>query len=363
MELERELPTDDASVELDVPDPWGDVRSSDSQLTLKQSESQETIRPSGYELADPSELSSYDIHLGLLVEKGLIDINSLDKSSNEDPTDYADYRGLLSMSADRGGIAEIVKEMRNEFMDKLTSKAKSFKEILIKKGLMEPKDENPVMQNDDSKKKSKPEDESQIPDRKNSAGKPKNTSLGEGDVRRNGEIALLINEINQFTSGMEKDPDTADWAHFRANLLKIHNYYVSNANANEPEERGQEQPNSQIGAVGVSEPSEDISEPMEDLSSRAQNLRKNIRGLECKMLTLDHSVDIFSDKFNRSLVTKEHVEREMVAIALVRDKIGRRLNQMEEEFRRAREDLFDRGRNAKNQSYIASPLNNPDCGA
>lgn len=295
----------------------------------------------------------------------------MDKPSNEDLTDYPDYPGLLSRSADRSGIAEIVKEMRNEFMDKLTSKAKSFKEILIKvrvsstisyssmlrfqKGLMEPKDENPAMQKNDSENKAKTKDDSQIPDRQNKAGKP----LGEGDVRRNGELALLINEINQFTSGMEQDPDTADWARFRANLLKIHKYYVS---VNEPEGKGQERPNSQIGAVSVLEPS-DISGPKEDLSSRAQYLRKNLRGLECKMLTLDHSVDIFSDKFHRSLVTKEHVEREMVSIALVRDKIGRRLNQMEVEFRRAKEDLFDRGRNPKNQSYIAYSKNNPDCGA
>ncbi|XP_043648990.1 uncharacterized protein LOC122617272 isoform X2 [Drosophila teissieri] len=330
MDLERELPFSDVSMEIDVPEPWSDVRSSDSLLTLKQSGSQVTIRPSGYELADLSDLSSDDIHLSLLVEKGLIDIGSLDKPSATDLT--KDNPRLLSRSADRGGIAEIVKEMRNEFMNKLTSKAKSFKEILIK--------------NHDSENKEKTEDESQISRRKNNAGKSKRTSLGEGDVNRNGEIAQLINEINQFTSGMDKDPNTADWSLFRESLLKIHKYYVS---VNEPEEKDQERPISNIGAVKVSE-SAYTNKPLEDLSSRAKYLRKNIRGLECKMLTLDHSVDDFSDKLNRSLKTNEQVERELVAIALVRDKIGRRLSQMEVEFRRAKEHLFQRGRNPKLQS-------------
>lgn len=35
-------------------------------------------------------------------------------------------------SMDGGAIAEIVKEMRNEFMTSLSSKAKNLKEILIK---------------------------------------------------------------------------------------------------------------------------------------------------------------------------------------------------------------------------------------
>ncbi|XP_039488702.1 uncharacterized protein LOC120450026 [Drosophila santomea] len=353
MDLERELPFTDVSMEIDVPEPWSDVRSSDSLLTLKQSGSQETIRPSGYELVDPSDLSSDDIHLSLLVEKGLIDINSLDKPSATDLTE--DYPRLLSRSADRGGIAEIVKEMRNEFMNKLTSKAKSFKEILIKRGLMEPNGENPILQN-----KEKTENESQILGRKKNAGKSKRTSLGEGDDNRNGEIAQLINEINQFTSGIDNDPNTADWSHFRESLLKIHKYYVS---VNEPEEKDHERPISKIDAVKFSEPSY-TNEPLEHLSSRAKYIRKNIRGLECKMLTLDHSIDDFSDKFNRSLKTKEQVEREMVAIALERDKIGRRLSHMEVEFRKAKEKIFQRGRNPKLPSnYQSSSSNNPSFGS
>ncbi|EDV52796.1 uncharacterized protein LOC6544171 [Drosophila erecta] len=356
MDLERELPTDDASMELSVPESWDDLRSSDSLLTLQESGSKETIRPSGYELADPSELSADEIHLGLLVEKGLIDIHSLDDPSNEDLTE--DYPSLLSRSADRGGIADIVREMRNEFMNKLTSKAKSFKDVLIKRGLMDPEDENPVLQNHAaSENKGETEDNSQTPGRENSGGQPKKPAPGEGDVNRNGEIAQIINEINQFTSGMESDPNTADWASFRVNLLKIHKYYV-----NEPKEKDQERPISKFGTVKISESSY-INEPLEDLSSRAKYLRKNIRGLECRMLTLDHSVDDFSDKLSRSSVTKEQVQREMKAIALVRDDIGRRLSQMEVEFRRAKEQLFERGRNAKIQSNLAVLSNSPDCDA
>ncbi|XP_017013640.2 uncharacterized protein [Drosophila takahashii] len=350
MDLKRELPTDDASMELEGADPW-DCVTSDSLITLKRSWSEETMRPSLGEVTAPSELSSDDIHLGLLVEKGLIEYDSLDQPSDENET--GDYPKLLSRTADRGGIAEIVREMRNEFMDKLTSKAKSFKEILIKKGMMEPKEDSPVHHDhkSDVKDKAMTENEPTAPEVTKIADAPDKTTIRQDVAHRNDEITQLISEINQFTSGMERDPDSADWAHFRANLLKVHKYYV-----------GDDGPEKKDPACAVhmrsAAQTADISGPLNDLRNRANYLGKNIRGLECKMLTLDHSFDVFCDKFNRSLITKERVERDMVVLAMMRDGIGRRLSQMEVEFRKAKEHLLNRGRNSELQSQLGSPAHN-----
>ncbi|XP_016974953.1 uncharacterized protein LOC108041536 isoform X2 [Drosophila rhopaloa] len=345
MELERELPTDDASMELDGAEPWGEVRSSDSLLTLKRSWSQETVTPSGDEMHVPPELSLDDIHLGLLVE-GLIEYDSLDQTSDED--EAGDYSRLLSRSTDRGGIAEIVKEMRNEFMVKLSSKAKSFKEILIKRGMMEQEEDAPVHKHETQlEDEARTEDESERPTFTYSAGKEAREAPSE-EVNRSDEITQLTNEINQFTSGMDGDSDSADWVHFRANLLKIHKYYVS---VREPEKN---EPACAADIHSVVQAAS-MSEPLQDIRSRAKSLRRNIRGLECKMLTLDHSFEDFCDKFNRSLISKERVERDMVVLAMMRDGIGRRLSQMEVEFRRAREDLFSRGRNPDYQNHLVLP--------
>ncbi|KAH8355752.1 hypothetical protein KR084_012992 [Drosophila pseudotakahashii] len=353
MDLKRELPTDDASIELEGAEPW-DCVTSDSLLTLKRSWSEETMRLSLGEAAAPSELSSDDIHLGLLVEKGLIEYDSLDQPS--DDNEAGDYPMLLSRTADRGGIAEIVREMRNEFMVKLTSKAKSCKEILIKKGMMEPKEDSPVHHDhkSDVKDKAVTQNETEAPEVSKNPEAPDETALRQEVANRNDEITQLINEINQFTSGMERDPDSADWARFRANLLKVHKYYV-----------GDEEPEKKDPSCAVHMHSAacaaDISAPLNALRNQANYLGRNIRGLECKMLTLDHSFDVFCDKFNRSLITKERVERDMVVLAMMRDGIGRRLSQMEVEFRKAKEHLFNQGRNPELQSQLGSPSQNcPD---
>jgi len=284
----------------------------------------------------------------------LIEYDSLNQPPDED--EAGDYPKLLTRTADRGEIAEIVKEMRNEFMVKMTSKAKSFKEILIKvglstcvylndffllffqKGMMEPMEGSNVHHDhkSDVKDKVKTDNDSKIPELEINADKALSTTLKQ-EANPNVEITQLINEINQFTSGMETDPDSADWPNFRSNLLKIHKHYVS---VGDPETK--EPPY----AVHIRSPPEaaDISEPLKDLRNRAKKLGRNIRGLECKMLTLDHSFDVFCDKFNRSLITKERVERDMVVLAMMRDGIGRRLSQMEAEFRRAKEHLYNRGR-------------------
>ncbi|XP_052849007.1 uncharacterized protein LOC128260230 isoform X2 [Drosophila gunungcola] len=352
MELKREMPTDDASMELDGAEPWNMVRSSDSLLTLKRSWSQETVIPSADDMHVPSELSSDDFHLGLLVEKGLIEYDSLDQIFDED--EAGDYPRLLSRSADRGGIAEIVKEMRNEFMVKMSSKAKSLKEVLIK-GMMEHKEDGPV----EREPKSELEDESKTADESKVSS---NDETGEApcrEVLRSDGITQLINEINQFTSSMDRNPDSADWGQFRANLLKIHKYYGS---IGEPEK------NNPVGTADIHSAVQAtiISDPLNDLQNRAKSLRRNIKGLECKMLTLDNSFEDFCDTFNRSLISKERVERDMVVLAMMRDGIGRRLSQMELEFRRAKDHLFSRRRNSETQSQSQIVLhahNTPDCGA
>ncbi|XP_050742559.1 uncharacterized protein LOC108030763 isoform X2 [Drosophila biarmipes] len=336
MDLERELPTDDASMELE-----GQSSSSDSLLTLKRSWSQETMRPSSEEEAVPFELSSDDIHLGLL--RGLIEYDSLNQPSDED--EAGDYPKLLSRTADRGEIAEIVKEMRNEFMVKVSSKAKSFKEILIKKGMMESMEDSNVhhAHRSDVRDTAETDNASKVLEQDNAV-----RTTRSQEVNRNNEITQLISEINQFTSGMERDPDNADWPHFRANLLEIYKHYVSVGGQEE-----KEQPctvHSRCPAQAAA-----VSEPLQDLRHRAKALGRNIRGLECKMLTLDQSFDGFCDKFNRSVITKERVERDMVGLAMMRDGIGRRLSQMEEEFRRAKELLFKRGRSPDGRANAMLP--------
>lgn len=68
MELERELPTDDASIKLEGGCSRGEVKPSDSMLTLKCSWSQETIIASSGEPSVSSELCLDAIHLDLLVK-------------------------------------------------------------------------------------------------------------------------------------------------------------------------------------------------------------------------------------------------------------------------------------------------------
>ncbi|XP_017042187.1 uncharacterized protein LOC108088750 [Drosophila ficusphila] len=331
MELGRELPTDDASVELDGTESWGEVGSSASLLTLKRSWSQETVVPTAEEDPAPPELSLDDIHLGLLVERGLIEYESLDQLSAED--EVGDYPSLLSRSADRGGIAEIVREMRNEFMVKLSSKAKSLKEFLVQRGLMDKSVNDPAHW----ERESEPRSPAKVLTSKANDGTELETR-SEEVANQSDEIGRLINEINQFTARLEMDPGNADWAQFRANLMKVHKHYVS---VREPQK---EEPADSAGAHSAFS-AKDVSKPLTDLGGRARYLQRSIRGLECKMLTLDQSFEDFCDKFNRNLITKERVERDMVVLATMRDGIGRRLSQMEVEFRAAREHLFSRGKN------------------
>lgn len=136
------------------------------------------------------------------------------------------------------------------------------------------------------------------------------------DVNRGEEIIQLISDINQFTSEIERDPDSVNWSQFRANLLKIHRYYVRS-----PESRAHSQ--NEV-------PTSDICLPLNDIKSHAKYLRRNIRGPQSKKLTLD----------NHSLTSKEDVERDMVVLSMIRDRISQRLKELEDEFRMAREQLF-----------------------
>ncbi|XP_017084247.1 uncharacterized protein LOC108116739 isoform X2 [Drosophila eugracilis] len=344
MESDRELPTDDALMELEGFEPWDNVKSSASLVTLKRSLSQETITPPGDEVDNQIELSPDAIHLGLLVEKGLIEYDSLDMPTDEDEVD--DYSELLSRSTDRGGIAEIVKEMRNEFMVKLSSKAKSVKEILI-----QPTEDSADQIFESELKDKVTKDDPEESEFMDHSVNDEETNLQLEVVDRNDEISGLISKINQFTSGMEKDPDSVDWGQFRANLLKVHRYYVSTGDQEKHILPG-------LADIYSAPESADISKPLKDISSRARYLRGTIRGLECKMLNLDNSFDVFCDQFDRSSISNKRVDRDVVVLSMMRDGIGLRLSQLEVEFRSAKEQLFNRGLSPENQSDLIAPSNN-----
>ncbi|XP_070141899.1 uncharacterized protein [Drosophila kikkawai] len=146
------------------------------------------------------------------------------------------------------------------------------------------------------------------------------------DVKRDDDIVQLINDINQFTSEVERDPDGADWSQFRANLLKIHRHYVQSPATIAPYQ------------IGVS--SSDISVPLDDLKNQAKYLRRNIQGLESKMLNLDQTFEEFSENCKCSMISKESAEHDMEALSIMRERIGQRLSELEDEFRRARIHLF-----------------------
>ncbi|KAH8258734.1 hypothetical protein KR038_005161 [Drosophila bunnanda] len=378
MEMEKELPTDDASMELDGQGSRGDARPSESLLTLKPSWSQKTLTGS-------SDLCSDAIHLDFLVEKGWIDYDSLDQQADDETGDYS---RCLTSASDMGGIAEIVNEMRNEFMGKLSLNVKGLKKILIK-GAMEPEEGRSLFRDHDLAAKNVPEVEFEVPKAMNDEESPEEELLNDDGNRHNeviqlmgdnneftseverdldsvdhngqltaiigsevelevpelinekespeedlstdgghrhNEIIKLIGDINQFTSEVERDPDSVDWSHFRANLLKIHRHYVRH-----PETKPQFQ---------IEVPSSDISVPVDDLKSQAKYLRRKVQSLESKILNMDQTLEEFSETFRRSLVCKENVDHELVALSIMRKRIGHRLSELEDEFRWARRQLF-----------------------
>ncbi|KAH8394055.1 hypothetical protein KR200_005526 [Drosophila serrata] len=384
MEMKSELPTDDASVELDGDGPRGDAKPSESLLTLKPTWSEMTLTGS-------SDLCSDAIHLDFLVEKGWIDYDSLDQKAVDETGDCS---RCLTSASDLGGIAEIVNEMRNEFIGKLSTNVKGLKRILkkdnelrLRKGMTKPGEGQSVFREQGVEPKNVSDVELEVPEFMNDKETPKEELSTEDDNRvddqligdikefasdvgrnpdsvdrnselaakiisevelkipnlmndkespeeelstevghRDDEIIKLIGDINQFTTEVEKDPDSVDWSNFRSNLLKIHRHYVQN-----PETKSQ---------FHVEVPSSDISVPVYDLKSQSKYLRRKVQSLESKILNLDETLEEFSENFRRSLVSKESVEHEMVTLSVMRDRIGHRLSELENEFRWARRQLF-----------------------
>ncbi|KAH8245719.1 hypothetical protein KR032_006494, partial [Drosophila birchii] len=317
IEMESELPTDDASIEFDHEGSRGDAKPSESLLTLKRSWSQETLTAS-------SDLCLDAIHLDFLVEKGLIDYNSLDQQAGDETGDYS--RRLTSAS-DRGRIAEIVNEMRNEFIGKLSSNVKGLKKNLIKVGTSTiSSDPDGVDHRNELVPKNLSKVELEVPKFMTDKKSLKEELSTEDGNRDDDDIILLISEINEFTSEVERDPDNVDWSRFRANLLKIHRHYVQS-----PGTRAHYQ--SEV-------PSSDIRLPVDDLKSQAKYLRRKVQGLESKILSLDQTLEVFSENFSRSLVSKSSVDHEMMAISIMRNRISQRLSELENEFHRARKQLF-----------------------
>ncbi|KAH8286613.1 hypothetical protein KR054_012519, partial [Drosophila jambulina] len=314
MEMERELPNDIASLELDSEGSRGDAKPSESLLTLKRSWSQDTITGS-------SDLCPDAIHLDFLVEKGWIDYDSLDQRTEDEGGDYS---RCLTSPSDLGEIADIVNEMRNEFVGKLSSNVKGLRRILIKVRSIE-KDPDSLDLNSQLAAKIVAEVELEVPKFLNDKESPEE-GLSIEDGKRDDDIIQLISDINQFSCDVERDPDSVDWSHFRANLLKIHRHYVR-----KPATKA-------LYQIGVS--SSNISVPVDDLKSEAKYLRRKVRGLESKILNLDQTLDEFSENFKRSLASNECLHHEMMALSIMRDRIGQRLSELEDEFRRARRQLF-----------------------
>ncbi|KAH8335030.1 hypothetical protein KR067_012066, partial [Drosophila pandora] len=311
MELEREESFEDAFAETNDGNE-AEPNKSDSQLTLKYVRSQESLKRFRKKCTF-TDLNSDAIHFELLVEKGLID------EDDESPGGHKVGDHLRSM--DGGAIAEIVKEMRNEFMTSLSSKAKNLKEILIKpdsSGLnsnVTTGYEHSALQATDSRL-------------------PQMNKFTEFSIKRENEMMQWIDEINLFTSEMERDPENVNWGLFRANLIKMHKHYVTH----EPKSFSAFlEPHSELPSVALSA---DFGGSLKDLGSRTECIRSNIQGLECKMLTLDHCFERFCAKLSRSSLAKDRVDRDLKILSMLRERIDRRLSQMEIDFCKTKKQLI-----------------------
>nr|XP_017093242.2 uncharacterized protein LOC108122911 isoform X2 [Drosophila bipectinata] len=341
---------------------------SDSQVTLQYVRSQESFKRCRDKCIS-SDLNADVIHFELLVEKGLID------KDYECPDGQDDGDHLRSVARSREGeaIAEIVKTMRNEFMANLSSKKKNFKEMLIKNGMMDCvldecahlvdagetdflktteyqlnenrclndydrlllvkdtatvetqahlvnsngraviKDTNSIItfQPDSSKINSNCK-----PDYKTRAlevtySSPTETKpFTEFPSKREKEMMQWINEINLFTSGMERDPEKVNWDLFRANLLKMHKHYVTHKPKSFNTLRDHQ------NALSSADLAADLKGSLKDLGSR------------------------FCDKLSHSTIAKDRVDRDLKILALLRDRIDRRLTQMEMDFLSNKNQLF-----------------------
>ncbi|XP_022229723.2 uncharacterized protein LOC111079037 [Drosophila obscura] len=320
----REQPTDDASLGIGEAEPLSEVLSSDSLMTLKDGLTRE-------QMDVDVELTPDDIHLGCMVEKGLIEYESLDKPTDEDEADCGDYRRRLTAdSAVSGHIEELVKEMRNEFMKKALSKAKNLKSTLIKRGIM--------CGGHKSEQQLQPE---------LSSGKQEDTETEETqeefrpeEISKEDEINQLVVQINEFTTNMEEGgPDSADWEQFRGSLSKVCQIYQTPNEMEDPEPQLED---TITEAEAETETETVVEEPLQYLKSRAKELSQKISGMECKMVSLDQNIDVFCDKLDSSKIGKERAERDMAILQCMHERIGRRLAQMEVDLRQSRECLLNK---------------------
>ncbi|SPP87402.1 involucrin [Drosophila guanche] len=326
METNREQPTDDAS--RGMPNAGSELGSdtlhtstSDSLICLKE----------GEQLG--LELTTDAMHLDLMVEKGLIDYESLDKPTDEDNLDFDDYQHRLSVeTAVSGHIEELVHEMRSEFMRKTLSKAKHLKSAFRKKGfkcgykklkseaepeLQEDIEEEEEAEEQKSKEEfaSKKEAEELLPEEQNTK---------EHYDSKEDEINQLVVQIDEFTSHMEQSqPDSADWQQFRGSLSKVCQIYQPANEAPDPEAQFSDQ-------------------PLQSLKGRAAQLRHKISGMEGKMVALDQRFGKFCDQLDSSRINKERTERDMALLRCMQERIGRRLSQMEADLQQSRECLLNK---------------------
>ncbi|XP_034656160.1 uncharacterized protein LOC117893594 isoform X2 [Drosophila subobscura] len=326
METNREQPTDDAS--RGMPNAGSELGSdslhtSDSLITLKE----------GEQLG--LELTTDAIHLDLMVEKGLIDYDSLDKPTDEDDLDFDDYQHRLTVEAAVSGhIEDLVQEMRSEFMKKTLCKAKHLKSAFMKKGLKcgykKLKSESEAELQEDIE-----EEEAEEQKSKEEFGSKKEAEEllpGEQNPKeefdsKEAEINQLVVQINEFTSNMEQSPpDSADWQQFRGSLSKVCQIYQPAKEVPDPE--------------SISELIPD--QPLQSLKGRAAQLRHKISGMEGKMVSLDQRFGQFCDQLDSSRIDKERTERDMAILRCMQERIGRRLTQMETDLQQSHEHLLNK---------------------
>lgn len=161
------------------------------------------------------------------------------------------------------------------------------------------------------------------------------------------DMAKIINDINQFTANLEKNSSSIDWQQFRVNLLKIHRYYMKILQSMKPQNINfiDDQENAGVG-IDLTQFELDIDNVMEPLNTliiRSKTLSNQIEGVEYKINNLDSIAEEFYAKYNQTLFNREKAFNDMMTLQSMREKIGKRLSEIEMEMHASRIQLLQRG--------------------
>lgn len=153
-----------------------------------------------------------------------------------------------------------------------------------------------------------------------------------------GLMPHIIKEINQLSARMEIIQDKIDWKEFHRNLLKVHEYYVNNI----PEKENVADLKSTAIVDDVCRAGLDIETVMGTLNNlivQSKRLTNNIECVEHKITTLDHKIEQFYIKYNKTLLEREKAFQDMIALQTMRTDIDRKLMRMEAEIHAARSQV------------------------